>query len=68
MQHEFVMYYGAHHGFAVRSVHFLRSGTCRELTVYRADENDKDEAERGKKAEKQAVDFFTRWFSNPPVA
>lgn len=33
----------------------------------RADEDEKDEAERGKKAEKQAIDFFARWFSNPPA-
>lgn len=49
VEHEFVMYDGAHHGFAVR-----------------ADENEKEEAEKGKKAEKQAVDWFTRWFSKPP--
>ncbi|KAK3716038.1 hypothetical protein LTR37_006768 [Vermiconidia calcicola] len=49
IEHEFVMYPGAHHGFAVR-----------------ADENDKDEAEKGKQAESQAVKWFTRWFANPP--
>ena len=50
IEHEFVMYHGAHHGFAVR-----------------ADENDKEEAERGKKAEEQAVKWFGRWFTNPPA-
>ena len=49
IEHEFVMYQGAHHGFAVR-----------------ADEEDKEEAERGKKAEAQAVKWFERWFANPP--
>lgn len=49
VEHEFVMYDGAHHGFAVR-----------------ADEDDKLEAEAGKKAEAQAVKWFTRWFTNPP--
>lgn len=38
------------------------------LTDDSADEDDKKEAERGKKAEKQAVDFFTRWFTNPITA
>jgi dienelactone hydrolase len=49
IEHEFVMYLGAHHGFAVR-----------------ADEGDKEEAERGKKAEAQAIGWFERWFTNPP--
>ena len=49
IEHEFVMYHGANHGFAVR-----------------ADEEDKEEAERGKQAEAQAVKWFTRWFANPP--
>ena len=31
----------------------------------RADENDLHEAEQGKKAEQQAVDFFTKSFANP---
>lgn len=44
--HEFVMYHGAHHGFAVR-----------------ADEKDTEEAERGKKAEAQAVAWFGKWFA-----
>lgn len=35
------------------------------LTSFRADEEDKEEAERGKEAEKQAIDFFTRWFASP---
>ncbi|KAK0835705.1 hypothetical protein LTR73_000204 [Friedmanniomyces endolithicus] len=48
VEHEFVMYDGAHHGFAVR-----------------ADEDEKVEAEQGKKAEAQAVDWFKRWFANP---
>ncbi|KAK3111732.1 hypothetical protein LTR53_012714 [Teratosphaeriaceae sp. CCFEE 6253] len=48
VEHEFVMYEGAFHGFAVR-----------------ADENEKAEAERGRKAEAQAVDWFKRWFANP---
>ncbi|QIW96517.1 hypothetical protein AMS68_002035 [Peltaster fructicola] len=47
--HEFVMYQGAHHGFAVR-----------------ADEEDKEEAARGKKAEEQAVAWFSRWFKDVP--
>lgn len=46
VDHEFVMYPGVHHGFAVR-----------------ADENEKDEAEAGKKAEEQAVAWFTKWFA-----
>lgn len=29
----------------------------------RADENDKEEAARGKQAEKQAVDWFNKWFA-----
>lgn len=45
VEHEFVWYEGAHHGFAVR-----------------ANEEDKEEAEMGKQAEKQAVDWFTKWF------
>ncbi len=49
IEHEFRMYLGAHHGFAVR-----------------ADEDDKDEAERGKQAEAQAVSWFQRWFASPP--
>ncbi|KAK4546942.1 hypothetical protein LTR36_001674 [Oleoguttula mirabilis] len=49
VEHEFVMYDGANHGFAVR-----------------ADENDKLEAEQGQKAEDQAVNWFGRWFANPP--
>jgi len=32
----------------------------------RADKNDVEEAKRGKKAEAQAVAWFTRWFANPP--
>lgn len=47
--HEFVMYPGVHHGFAVR-----------------ADEDDKAEAAAGKKAEEQAVAWFSKWFGNPP--
>ncbi|KAF7187391.1 Hydrolase tropI [Pseudocercospora fuligena] len=49
IEHEFIMYEGASHGFAVR-----------------ADEDDKEEAARGKKAEEQAVQWFSRWFANPP--
>ncbi|WPH02311.1 Hypothetical protein R9X50_00517300 [Acrodontium crateriforme] len=49
IEHEFVMYHGVHHGFAVR-----------------ADEDDLHEAEAGKKAEAQAISWFTRWFANPP--
>lgn len=49
VEHEFVMYEKAHHGFAVR-----------------ADEEDVEEAERGKKAEAQAVEWFKRWFAGPP--
>ncbi|KAK0917595.1 hypothetical protein LTR91_012667 [Friedmanniomyces endolithicus] len=48
VKHEFVMYDGAHHGFAVR-----------------ADEDEKVEAEQGKKAEAQAIDWFKGWFANP---
>ncbi|TKA72346.1 hypothetical protein B0A55_06766 [Friedmanniomyces simplex] len=48
VEHEFVMYDGTHHGFAVR-----------------ADEDEKVEAEQGKKAEAQAVNWFKRWFANP---
>ncbi|KAF2774152.1 hypothetical protein EJ03DRAFT_386529 [Teratosphaeria nubilosa] len=52
VEHEFVMYHGAHHGFAVR-----------------ADEEDREEAERGKKVEDQAVAWFGRWFERrPPLA
>ncbi|KAI7153914.1 dienelactone hydrolase family protein [Hortaea werneckii] len=50
-EHEFVMYDGAEHGFAVR-----------------ADENEKHQAEQGKKAEDQAVNWFSRWFAHPPPA
>lgn len=32
----------------------------------RADEEDEVEAEQGKKAEKQAIEWFKRWFTNPP--
>jgi len=46
VQHEFVLYEGVHHGFAVR-----------------ADEDAKLEAEAGKKAEAQAVAWFTKWFA-----
>lgn len=45
VEHEFVVFEGAQHGFAVR-----------------ADEKDVEEAERGKKAEEQAVEWFGRWF------
>jgi dienelactone hydrolase len=45
VQHEFVLYEGAHHGFAVR-----------------ADEDATHEAEQGKKAEAQAIAWFTKWF------
>ena len=48
VEHEFVMYKGAFHGFAVR-----------------ADEEDKEEAARGKKAEEQAVKWFSRWLTSP---
>ncbi|KAK5170494.1 uncharacterized protein LTR77_005082 [Saxophila tyrrhenica] len=48
VEHEFVFYPGAHHGFAVR-----------------ADEDDKEEAERGKQAEAQAVRWFQRWLASP---
>nr|OQO32221.1 hypothetical protein B0A51_00469 [Rachicladosporium sp. CCFEE 5018] len=43
VEHEFVMYPGTHHGFAVR-----------------ADEEDKEEAARGKEAEAQAVAWFSK--------
>lgn len=49
VEHEFVMYDGVHHGFAVR-----------------ADEDEQNEADAGKKAEAQAVNWFKRWFANPP--
>lgn len=49
VEHEFVMYEKAHHGFAVR-----------------ADQDDIEEAERGKKAEAQAIAWFERWFAQPP--
>ncbi|KAK3672424.1 hypothetical protein LTR78_007731 [Recurvomyces mirabilis] len=49
VEHEFEMYDGAHHGFAVR-----------------ADEDEKVEAEQGKKAEDQAVNWFKHWFAKPP--
>jgi dienelactone hydrolase len=49
VEHEFVMYEEAHHGFAVR-----------------ADEDDIAEAERGRRAEEQAVSWFRRWFAAPP--
>jgi len=49
VEHEFVMYDGANHGFAVR-----------------ADEDEPHEAEQGKKAEDQAVSWFSKWFENPP--
>ncbi|EGP91860.1 uncharacterized protein MYCGRDRAFT_67558 [Zymoseptoria tritici IPO323] len=47
VEFEFVMYDGAHHGFAVR-----------------ADEDDTHEAAQGKKAEAQAVAWFSKWFSS----
>lgn len=50
LEHEFIFYPGATHGFAVR-----------------ADEDDKEEAERGKQAEAQALRWFSRWFANPPA-
>lgn len=46
VEHEFVWYEGAKHGFAVR-----------------ADEDDIEEAERGKKAEAQAISWFSKWFA-----
>lgn len=46
VEHEFVWYEGAKHGFAVR-----------------ADEDDKEEAARGKAAEDQAIRWFTKWFA-----
>lgn len=49
VQHEFVMYEKARHGFAVR-----------------ADEEDVEEAGRGKRAEEQAVAWFKKWFAGPP--
>ena len=49
VEHEFVMYEKAFHGFAVR-----------------ADEDNVEEAERGKKAEAQAIAWFARWFAEPP--
>lgn len=45
VEHEFVWFEGAKHGFAVR-----------------ADEEDVEEAERGKKAENQAIAWITKWF------
>lgn len=45
VEHEFKMYEGVHHGFAIR-----------------ADENEGHEKECGKKAEEQAVQWFTKWF------
>ena len=40
---------------------------CRVAADFcRADEDMKHEAEQGKKAEKQAVDFFTRCFGSAP--
>ncbi|OQO09967.1 hypothetical protein B0A48_04322 [Cryoendolithus antarcticus] len=50
VEHEFVMYPGAHHGFAVR-----------------ADEEDKEEAARGKEAEAQAVAWFSKCIVAPPI-
>jgi dienelactone hydrolase len=49
VEHEFVMYEKAFHGFAVR-----------------ADEDNLEEAERGKKAEAQAIAWFGKWFAAPP--
>jgi dienelactone hydrolase len=51
VQHEFVLYDGVHHGFAVR-----------------ADEDAKLEAEAGKKAEAQAIAWFTKWFAQAQAA
>lgn len=68
IEHEFVLYEGAHHGFAVSfgeaSSHSLSVGLTRSQV--RADEGDKEEAEAGKKAEDQAVKWFERWFAHPP--
>ena len=46
VEHEFVWYEDAKHGFAVR-----------------ADEEDLEEAERGRMAELQALSWFARWFA-----
>lgn len=69
VEHEFVMYEGVHHGFAGKS-DILRGSQrgCANGFVVRADEDAKHEAEAGKKAEKQALSWFTRWFANPPPA
>ncbi|KAI5256715.1 hypothetical protein E4T42_01383 [Aureobasidium subglaciale] len=45
IEHEFTLYEGVHHGFAVR-----------------ADENEDHERKCGKKAEEQAIRWFTKWF------
>ena len=49
VEHEFIMYQKAFHGFAVR-----------------AGEDNVEEAERGKKAEAQAIAWFEKWFAGPP--
>ena len=65
VEHEFVMYHGAHHGFAVSLNSLCSSWVKLTLLQVRADENDKHEAECGKQAEAQAVRWFTRWFASP---
>nr|POE47809.1 ankyrin repeat and protein kinase domain-containing protein 1 [Quercus suber] len=49
VEHDFVLYPEAPHGFAVRAA-----------------EDDVKQAELGKKAEAQAVAWFSKWFANPP--
>lgn len=60
---------------AAKTAKMKDHGIEHELVMYegvehgfavRADEDEKHEAEQGKKAEKQAVDWFSRWFANPP--
>ena len=65
VEHEFQMYDGAHHGFAVRGKYYSDLAE-RMLTASIADEDEKIEAEQGKRAEDQAVNWFKRWFAKPP--
>lgn len=67
IEHEFVMYEGKFAPISsqlVRLLIVLTLGTHHGFAV-RADEDEKHEAAQGKKAEEQAVKWFSRWLSSP---
>lgn len=69
VEHEFIMYDGAEHGFAVRANEVSKprfSCLVRHSVDSIHEQNEKHQAEQGKKAEDQAVKWFSRWFANPP--